>query len=196
MRERKSHIALFHTLRHKEKSRVDYGTESLAEDIFEALRIDGYYIYQLILCDNTYVMPVESLIEMDVDFGKIRRTRKTWFGLSSKNTDDILVFPRTGFYYPYEWGTYTYIYTKNRYSTEQIDIWLKEQFPKHWVDLDCTHAGFNSETLKLIDSSDYLIVTNHDYQTEFGITGNKDTIGKLKSKFRGLDLDKYEEIKY
>ena len=88
------------------------------------------------------------------------------------------------------------LYSKNTYSIEEIDKWLKEQFPLHWTDLDDTHAGSNSETLELIDSDDYLIVTNHDYQTEFGITGRKNIIEILKSKFKDLGLKNYEEINY
>jgi len=40
------------------------------------------------------------------------------------------------------------------------------------------------------------IVTNHDFQTEFGISGNKSIIDDLRGKLHELKLEDYEEMYY
>jgi len=196
MRDQKLHIVLIHTLGQQEKCRLDFETEIPVTEIFEQLKLDGYKIYQVILDDNQYIMPQSDLVRQEISFDRLERVKKTWFGLGRKIVTDILIYPKSDFYYPYEFGNYTYLFSQHDYSKEQIDSWLNNQFPNRWADLDETYAGFNTESVELINPQDYLLITNHDYQTEFGIIGNQTITDKILDIFRQMDLSKFEEEIY
>ena len=196
MRDQKLHIALLHIIGQQDKYKLDFEIEISTTEIFEKLKLDDYKIYQLILNDNQYIMTHSELLGQGIKFDKLERIKKTWFGLGTKTVSDLLVYPQTKFYYPYEFGNYTYIYSKNDYSKEQINDWLLKQFPNISSDLDKTYAGFNTESIELLNPQDFLIITNHDYQTEFGVIGNKLTIDKILKILRQMDLNNYDEMKY
>ncbi len=196
MRDLITHIVLIHVHGQQDKYRLDFKTEIPITDIYERLKPKGYKIFQLILDDNLYVMPQSELIKHEIEFDKLVRIKKTWFGFGRKTVTDILIYPQADFYYPYEFGTYTYLFSKQDYSKEQFSDWLSKQFPKGWSDLDDTYAGLNTETVEMLNAQDFLLITNHDYQTEFGIIGNKSIIENILNTFRKMDLTEYKEKIY
>lgn len=195
MRDPKLHIALFHALGEVAKKRVDFKFDKPVTKIFEMLKLADYKLYQLIQSENMIAMPMIELENPKIKLGFMERVEKTWLGLN-KPKRDMLIFPNSDFYYPYNFGNYTYLFSKNEYTIQDIEIWINTQFPNRWSDLDNTYAGHNTLSIKLIDKDDYLIITNYDYQSEFGIIGKKSIIESLLVRFREMRLDDYEEENY
>ena len=192
----KQFILLFHPLSTTEEVRIDFKSEKPASDFIELTKLDGYNVYQYIQSDYSYNMPIEELELENIGFKKLYREKKTWFGLSKKTVTDLLIEPKTGFYYPYGYGNYLYIFTKKEIKQSEFEKWLNKEFPSRFADIDETFAGFNSEFLNLMNEDDYLIATNHDYQEQFGVSGKADIIDKIISKFEKANLNEFELEKY
>ena len=192
----KQFILLFHPLSTSEEVRIDFKSEKPATEFIELTKLDGYKMYQYIQSEHTYNMPIEELELENIGFKKLYREKKTWFGFSKKTVTDLLIEPKNGFYYPYGYGNYLYIFTKQEIDQTEFEKWLNKEFPSRFGDIDETFAGFNSEFLNLMNEDDYLIATNHDYQEQFGVCGKTNIIEQIVSKFSELNLNEYETEKY
>ena len=192
----KQFILLLHPLSTNEKVRIDFKSEKPASEIIELTKLNGYKIYQYIQSDYTYNMPIADLELENIGFKKLYREKKTWFGLSKKTVTDLLIEEQNGFYYPYGYGHYLYLFTKQSIDQSEFENWLNKEFPSRFGDIDETFAGFNSEFLNLMNEDDYVIATNHDYQEEFGLAGKAEIIEQIISKFNELNLAEYEIDKY
>jgi hypothetical protein len=189
-------IALLHSLGVTEKIRVDFKSDKPASDFYEHLKLDGYKIYQYIQDDYQYNMEPSELESNRVKFKLLQREKKIWFGLSKKMVSDLLIYPKNGFYYPYQYGHYFYLYSKHAVNELEFENWLNTQFPNRFVDFDVTHAGLNTKSIQLLNDNDYLIVTNHDCQEEFGITGSTNINQQILKKLKNLNLKDYDEVEY
>jgi len=141
-------------------------------------------------------MPIAELESENIGFKKLNREKKTWFGLSKKTVTDLLIEQQNGFYYPYGYGNYLYLFSKQKIKLTDFENWLNKEFPSRFVDINETFAGFNSEFLNLMNEDDFVIATNHDYQEQFGLTGKAKIIEQILSKFNDLNLAEYETEKY
>ncbi|MEX2477944.1 MAG: hypothetical protein WD357_05875 [Gracilimonas sp.] len=196
MRRSDQYIIHFHPVGEIEHYRLDFQSSSSASEILESLKLENYQLYQLILSENRCVMSTAELNSQNIKYDLVTREKKTWFGLLSKTVQDLLIYPNNSFYYPYDFGNYLYLYTRRLISKTEFNDWLLDQFPNGSEDLDRMYAGHNEETINLLNSDDYLIITNHDYQKEFGINAEKAIIDKLKDKFREMRLSGFEEESY
>ena len=66
-----------HPIGEEVKTRIDFDTEIDPESIIELLKIKDYKIYQFILPDYQYVMSVDELRELDVQFDLFETEGKT-----------------------------------------------------------------------------------------------------------------------
>ncbi|PHR87938.1 MAG: hypothetical protein COA80_18470 [Leeuwenhoekiella sp.] len=192
----KQFTLLFHPLSTSEEVRIDFKSEKPASHLIEQTKLTGYNVYQYIQSDFTYNMPIAALEFENIGFKKLYREKKTWFGLSKKTVTDLLIEQQNGFYYPYGYGNYLYLFTKQEIDISKFETWLNKEFPSRFGDIDETFAGFNSEYLNLINEDDYIIATNHDYQEQFGLTGKKEIIEQIISKLNEMALQEYEIENY
>jgi hypothetical protein len=189
-------IPLFHSIGITEKVRVDFNSDKPETDFYELLKLEGYNIYLYIAHNYRYTMSIEELKEKGISFSTFEYERKTWFGLSSETRADILIHPNDGFFFPYQYGHFFYLYTKHSLNQTEFAKWMNIQFPNKFMDFGDTEIGLNTDSIKLLNSDDYLLVTNHGYQKEFGITGNPEIVSLLRAKLKSLQLDEYEESEY
>lgn len=192
----KRFILLFHPLSTSEEVRIDFYSEKPATEFIELTKLEGYRMYQYIQSDYSYNMTIKELELRNIRFKKLSREKKTWFGLSKKTVTDLLIEPKNEFYYPYSYGHYLYIFTKKEINQSDLEKWLNKEFSNRFADIDETFAGFNSEFLNLMNEDDYLIATNHDYQNEFGLTGNVEIIEQVVSRFNEMNLEEYTVKRY
>ncbi|MCC9169140.1 hypothetical protein [Pontibacter harenae] len=192
----KHYIAMFHPFGEEVKTRIDFDSEIEETLVYELLKLDGYSIYQFILPDFQYLMSLDELREQGVKFELFEKEKSTWFGLSKKVEQELLIYPKAGFFYPYQYGHYFYIYSREEIKGSEFIKWMEEQFPNRFADFDDTLAGFNSETIKLLHESDYILVTNHDYQKEFGIVASKEVCAALTTKLTQAGFDSFEIEEY
>jgi hypothetical protein len=162
-----------------ESTRVDFDSELGETDVYEKLKLEDYKLYQFIENDFLYNMELDELDSEGIKYDKLTREKKTWFGLGRKSINDILIHPNRKFYYPYQYGHYFYLFTKNEVQDNQFTEWLNENFPKRFADFDELVGYGKSNELKLLNKDDYVLITNHDYQKEFGIAAESKTIDKL-----------------
>ncbi len=187
---------MFHPVGEEVKTRIDFDSEIEETLVYELLKLEGYSIYQFILQDYQYVMSFDELSELGVRFKLFKKERKTWFGLSKKIEQELLIYPKDGFFYPYQYGSYFYLFSREEIKESDFIKWMEEQFPNRWVDFDDTLAGLNSKTIKLLHQSDYILVTNHDYQKEFGVVGSKEVCATLTAKLRQEAFESFETEEY
>lgn len=173
-------------------TRIDFKSEKPATEFIELTKLDGYGMYQYIQSGNTYVMTEEKLEYENIQFEKLYREKKTWFGLSKKTVTDLLILPNQEFYYPYEFGSYLYLFTKQKSTKIEIENWLNKEFPKRFGHIDETFSGFKN----LMNEDDYLIATNHDLQNQFGVIGNKNIVDQIITKFKNAELNEFELENY
>jgi hypothetical protein len=181
-------ILLFKSLRSKLITRIDFNSKKPATEFIEQTKLDGYKMYQYIQSGNNYVMTAEELEMKNIKFEKLLREVKTWFGLSKKTVTDFLIMPNKSFYYPYEFGSYLYIFTKQDRTKADFENWLNKEFSSRFGHIDETFTGFEN----LMNDEDYLIATNHDLQHQFGVVGNKNIIGQIITKFKNANLSEFE----
>ena len=110
----------------------------------------------------------------------------------------MLIYPKERFYYPYQYGGYFYLFSKRIISKDEFINWINDQFPNRFSDFDNTYGGLNYKTIKLLNESDYVLVTNHDYQSEFGVTADRKIINVLLDRlnqqdFGAFDFEAYEQ---
>lgn len=188
------YIALFHPINEELKARLDFNTELSPTSILNVLWIEGYKLYQFILNDSQYILPIEKLTEMNAKFATFEIEKSTWFGLCSETQHELLILPESGFYYPYSFGSYFYLFSKEDISGEEFINWLNIYFPNRFADFD--ESGSNSDTIKLLHDSDYFLITNYDVQNEFGITAQKETCEILIKKLEQVNLENFEIEEY
>ncbi|WP_240642375.1 metallophosphoesterase family protein [Nonlabens xiamenensis] len=191
----KQFILLFQPFSKGGVVQIDFKSEKPASDFIEFTKLDGYNVYQYIQSDFTYNMSIAELESENIGFKKLYREKKTWFGLSKKTVIDLLIEQQNGFYYPYGFGNYLYLFSKQKINQSEFEKWLNKEFPSRFGDIDGTFAGFNSELSNLMNEDDYLIATNHDYQEHFGLTGKAEIIEQIILKFNDLNLAEYETEK-
>ncbi|WP_396632136.1 hypothetical protein [Maribacter sp. R86514] len=183
-----NYIILFKSLGSKLNTRMDFNSEKPATEFIELTKLNGYKMYQYIQSGNNYVMTAEELEIKNIKFEKLLREVKTWFGLSKKTVTDFLIMPDKSFYYPYEFGSYLYIFTKKNRTKADFEKWLDKEFASRFGHIDETFAGFEN----LMNDEDYLIATNHDLQHQFGVVGNKNIIDEIIAKFKNENLREFE----
>ena len=167
---------------------MDFNSEKPATEFIELTKLDGYKMYQYIQSGNNYVMTAEELETKNIKFEKLFREVKTWFGLSKKNVTDFLIMPNRDFYYPHQFGSYLYIFTKENRTKTDFENWLNKEFPSRFGHIDETFSGLQN----LMDKDDYLIATNHDLQHQFGVIGKKSIVDQIISKFKNANLSEFE----
>lgn len=192
----KRYIILFHPIGKEESVRIDFESDKTETEFYEKLKIEDYEIYQFIQEEFKYNMEESELEEEKIEFLSLKREKKTWFGFSKKVVSDLLILPKKEFYYPYQYGHYFYLFTKRKINKNNFENWLNLYFPERFSDFDETYAGLNKDQLELMDEDDYLVITNYDYQKEFGLIGNSKIIENLTEKLRKLNLKSFEEIKF
>ncbi len=170
--------------------RIDFQSESIATDFYDLSKLDEYKMYQYIQSDYTYITSIEELEQKNISFIKLEREEKTWFGLFKKKVTDILIEPTEGFYYPYSYGYYLYIFTKHKINKTEFEDWLNKKYLTKGINESFTEI--KSEFEDLMKKDDYLLVTNHDLQYHFGICGNENIIDQITSKFNKLNLNEFE----
>ena len=181
-------ILQFKSLGSKIITRMDFNSEKPATEFIELTKLDGYKMYQYIQSGNNYVMTAEELETKNIKFEKLFREVKTWFGLSKKNVTDFLIMPNRDFYYPHQFGSYLYIFTKENRTKTDFENWLNKEFPSRFGHIDETFSGLQN----LMDKDDYLIATNHDLQHQFGVIGKKSIVDQIISKFKNANLSEFE----
>jgi len=55
---------------------------------------------------------------------------------------DFLIMPNQEFYYPYEIGSYLYLFTTHKRTKTDIENWLNKEFPNRFGHIDETFTGF------------------------------------------------------
>jgi len=187
--------ALLHPIENSETIRIDFQTELSETDIYEKLKLSDYGIYQFIENDFLYNMEQPELDAENIEYYKLKREKKTWFGLSKKLVTDLLIKPKNGFYYPYEYGHYFYLFTKHKINPTEFEKWINNAFPNRFADFDETYAiGFDNN-FELLNADDYILITNHDYQRDFGISANEVISNKLLKILKEVDNHKEQRFK-
>ncbi|KAA3437645.1 hypothetical protein [Rufibacter hautae] len=74
--------------------------------------------------------------------------------------------------------------------------WMEEQFPQRWADFDDALAGVNSNAIHLINDTAYILITNHDYQQEFGLIASQESCAALTAKLREAGFENFEAEEY
>ena len=194
--KKKHYIALVHPIEEDVKTRIDFDSEIAETTVYELLKLEGYEIYQFILPDYQYLMPLSELGEQGIRFELFEKEKNTWFGLSKKVEQELLIFPKDGFFYPYQYGSYFYLYSKEEIKTSEFIDWMEKQFPKRWADFDDALAGLNSNSINLINKTAYILITNHDYQKEFGLVASKETCTALIDTLKHAGFDSFEVEEY
>jgi hypothetical protein len=186
---------LFHSIKTEESVQVIFLSPELETNIYETLQLNDYKIYQFIDYEFKYNMNESELNEKDIDFVSLEREKKIWFGLYRKKVADLLILPNDGFFYPYQFGHYLYLFTQRAVEKAEFEDWINSEFLNRFVDFDDTYAGLNKQDIQLMNENDYLIITNYDYQKEFGVIANNKVIEQLISKLKSSDInlsdDKY-----
>jgi len=186
---------LLHPIGELKSQRFDFNSNKTPIEIITALRHDDYKIYQFILHDSRYIMETWELDKRSVKYKLFDRVVTAWFGLKKKIVYDILIYPDQDFDYPYSFGNYIYLYTKQTLDVQLFENWILDQFPKRLSDIDDTHVGLNKDFIELINDTDYLLITNYDVQSEFGVISNanmKDTLIELTNNMELYNLNEVE----
>ena len=186
----KRFVILLNKISTKCETQINFVSEKTAIDFIQISKLDGYKIYQYIQNDYTYNMPIDELEQEDISFIKLFRKKKSFFGLLKKNIIDILIEPKDGFFYPYSYGYYFYIFTKHYIEKTIFEDWLNRIFLTK--NIEESFLEINSEFIDLMNEDDYLLVTNHDYQEYFGICGNENIINQIINKFKIINLSEFE----
>ncbi|MCL6219571.1 hypothetical protein [Zunongwangia pacifica] len=181
-------IVLFQKLGIAGFAQLEFESDLPEENFIQLVMLDGYYMYQYIQAGNTYVMPISKLKENQINFEQLYRIEKTWFGFATRTVRDLLIMPNQNFYYPHEFGSYLYIFTKQLRSKAEIEIWLDNEFSNRYADINEEFTGFKN----LMNPEDYLIATNHDLQHQFGVIGEDDKIAKIITKFKNTSLKSFD----
>ncbi|MFK7971735.1 MAG: hypothetical protein AB8F95_15320, partial [Bacteroidia bacterium] len=134
-----------------------------------------------------------ELGKLQVPYFSFEREKKTWFGLSRKTVSDLLILPNEGFFYPYTYGHYFYLYTKQKIEKAAFENWIHSTFPNKYADFDYTYAGLNKGEIELMHKDDYLIITNHDFQDGFGVIGGSQILNTLIERLRRMELKAFDE---
>jgi|GEM_PF-5328677 len=167
---------------------MDFISDKPATEFIGLAKLDGYKMYQYIQSGNNYAMTAEELGTENIQFEKLFREKKTWFGLSKKTVTDFLIMPNKNFYYPHEFGSYLYIFTKQDRLKVDIENWMNKEFPDRFGHIDERFIGFQ----ELMNEEDYLIATNHDLQHQFGLIATKSIVDKIITKFKNANLSEFE----
>ena len=175
----KHFIAIFHGLFCKESTRIDFDSELDETAVYEKLKLEEYKIYQFIHHDFLFNMDIPELDIKDIDYDKLARKKRIWFGLGQKTVYDILIRPREGFYYPHQYGHYFYLFSKHRIDAGKFEDWLNANFPDRFGDYEDFLVNGISNDFNLLNPEDYLLITNHDFQKQFGVAGKKEIVERL-----------------
>lgn len=189
-------VILLHPIKNEESVRIDFESDMLETEIYEELKIEGYQIYQFIQEDFKYNMEEYELVDKEIQFFSLKREKITWFGFSRKMMTDLLIPPQKTFFYPYQYGHYFYLFTKNNIEKNDFENWLDLHFPDRFLDFDDAYAGLRKDQIELINEDDYLLITNHSYQKEFGLIGNDRILEKLTEKLLELNIESFEKTKF
>ncbi len=181
---------LLHPIEKTESVRIDFETELNETDVYESLKLVDYKIYQFIQNDYLYKMKMNELDSENIKYHKFKREKTTWFGLFKKSVTDILIHPKSGFYYPYDFGHYFYLFTKHKININDFENWLNLHFSNPFADFDkCWGIGV-SKGFKLLNKDDYFLITNHDLQSDIGITASEIVADKLLEKLDAIENHK------
>ncbi len=186
----------FHSIGNSVSKRVDFKSEISPSEFYEELRLEGYYLYQYVTSDYTYNMEDKELDELGIEYVKFEFQKSTWLGLGKKTVYDLLILPNDKFYYPYQFGNYFYLLTKEKITGEIFMNWLNNEFPNRSSDFNDYIGGETTDSKKIRNESDIIIITLHDYQEESVITANKYTIDRLFDRLKDLELAEFTESKY
>jgi hypothetical protein len=186
---------LLHPIDKKETVKIDFQTESQETDVYEKLKLPTYGIYQFIDSDFLFNMDKSELDAQKIQYFELKRKKRTWLRLAKKTEKDLLIVPKNGFFFPYQYGYYFYLFTKEEIKPVDFEKWISKFFPNRFADFDESFAiGFDND-IKLLNEDDYILITNHDYQKDFGICGNEQIINKLEKKifeFDNVDIERFE----
>ncbi|KAA3437644.1 hypothetical protein [Rufibacter hautae] len=70
---KKHYIALVYPIGEEVKTRIDFDSEDAETTVYELLKLEGYEIYQFILPDYQYLMPISDLGDKGIRLKKKER---------------------------------------------------------------------------------------------------------------------------
>jgi hypothetical protein len=174
----KNFIVLVHQLGVGKSLRIDFESNIDEAELFKLIQLDEYKLYQFIDHNFLYNMGLDELDLEGIKYDKLFRTKKGWFGLTQKTVSDILIHPNKKFLYPYQYGNYFYYFTKRKIEAKQFEHWINVNFPNRFGDFD-ELLGYGYNDISLLNPEDYLVITNHDYQQEIGVSALPKITDKL-----------------
>jgi len=190
------YILHLHSIGNSISRRIDFKSDKSTTEFFEELRLQGYFLYQYITSDFTYNMDTKELDDLNIEYVTYEFQKRTWFGFGRKTVYDLLILPKDKFYYPYQFGNYFYLLTKDKISADSFINWLNNQFPNKFSDFNDYIGGDTTDSKELLNKSDIIIITLHDYQEELAITAHKVIVDELYHKIQSMELEKFDTIIY
>lgn len=190
------YIVMLHDLEKNNSLRIDFDSKKKPNNVIKGLRLKNYKLCQFI--QNEYLVEISEneLTEKKIRFDILPRTKRTWFGLSKKEVNDILIVQTNEFMYPYIYGHFVYYFSKHEIGKPEMQSWLSEITPNLFGGLDDIYSAMNNYSTKLINNDDYVIVTNHDHQNQFGISAISNILELIRVNIEGLEVDHIEYDEY
>lgn len=189
---RTNYIVLLHNLEESNSLKMDFESELQPNQLIKTLQIESCKLTQFIKHEYLVEISETELERNNIPIEKITRTKKTWFGLSSKNVNDILITTNSEFMYPHIFGNFVYFFSKSKIGKNELQDWLNSNLS----DLDGIYSAMNNYNTKLIQEDDYVIVTNYDTQTQFGISGGTEKLKQIRQIMTKIGLENISTEKY
>jgi len=182
--------------------RIDFTSADfkVEEIIFKPL-INDYQTIQIIQPESTSIM---SSIELDLASIKYLAITHDYKGFflrypKRKIITDLIIPPNDlNFFYPYSFGSYMYIAKQAKFCNIENDLstWINNCFPSRFSEIDNLYSGQISDRFDFFDNEDFILTTNHDFNTDFGIVLKSintvktiDWIKKQTEKFNIIDFE-------
>ena len=191
-----NYIILLHDIGNKDSIRIDFKSKMEPLTFFQELKIDSHSITQFI--KNEYAVEIdEFILDQDkIEYHAIPRMKKTWFGLHNKAVNDILIPETSKYFYPYVYGNFVYYFSQKKISKNDFIKWLTSNTTNPKFEFDAIYSATNNYRTKVLNEKDFVLVTNHNFQTEFGISGNTIILKQIVEKLKAMNLNNYEEERY
>lgn len=183
----KKYSILLHSIGHENPVSIECEAEIEPEEFYKQLVLEGYSIYQFLQEEYKVFMSEEELKSSGVAFFELEREKNKWLGLTKRNVSDLLIHTKNEFFYPYLYGHYLYLFTKNEISGKEFENWLDGCFPQRFADFDKTYSLGLNHDVQLMHKDDFLLITNHDSQREFALIGNHHTVLKLIERIQRMN---------
>ena len=190
------YIILLHDIDEEKSIRIDGRSTSTTNAIIERLKQETYNMLQFVKHEFLVEIGEYGLDQSGIEYDVIPRTKKTWFGLGNKIVNDIIIYDSSNYTYPYNYGNFLYYYSEENIGKTELINWMNSNKINSYFDLDDIYSAMNNYQTSLLNSNDFLLVTNHDKQTEFGISANTKIIESLLKQIQLMNFTDYEENYY